>query len=57
MAAGVIIAREAGDTAIDGNGARHDITSTTTLAVTPELTGPIILAASQKPVVLGTDAR
>ncbi|MFF0722783.1 inositol monophosphatase family protein [Micromonospora sp. NPDC003816] len=56
MAAGVIIAREAGATVIDGNGARHDITSTTTLAVTPELTGSI-LAAYEKASSLGTNAR
>ncbi|QOC94898.1 inositol monophosphatase [Micromonospora craniellae] len=56
MAAGVVIAREAGATVIDGNGARHDINSTTTLAVTPELTGSI-LAAYEKAVAFGTNTR
>ncbi|WP_309246184.1 inositol monophosphatase family protein [Verrucosispora sioxanthis] len=56
MAAGVIIAREAGAAVIDGNGARHDMTSTMTLAVTPELMSPI-LAAYEKTLAVTPDAR
>ncbi|MDG4792951.1 inositol monophosphatase family protein [Micromonospora sp. WMMD1082] len=56
MASGVIIAREAGAVVIDGHGARHDMTSTTTLAITPELTDPI-LAAYQKAITIVADAR
>ncbi len=56
MAAGVVIAREAGAVVVDSDGARHDIASAVTLAVTPELTGAV-LAAYQKALAVVEDVQ
>lgn len=47
MAAGVVIAREAGAVVVDQDGGGHDINSTVTLAVVPQLV-EAVLAAYQK---------
>ncbi|MEV6690352.1 inositol monophosphatase family protein [Micromonospora sp. NPDC051196] len=54
MAAGVVIAREAGAVVIDGDGSQHDAGSAVTLAVTPALTDAV-LAAYQKALTIVED--
>ncbi|MEU6020559.1 inositol monophosphatase family protein [Micromonospora sp. NPDC047134] len=44
MAAGVLIAREAGAVVVDGDGAVHNIASAVTLAITPALSGAVLAA-------------
>ncbi|MFJ2629007.1 inositol monophosphatase family protein [Streptomyces sp. NPDC087532] len=63
MAAGVVIAREAGAVVMDLDGSEHNLASTATIAVTPSLQGPLISLLSRlrsspsyRPPVVG-DAR
>ncbi|MEU8260785.1 inositol monophosphatase family protein [Micromonospora sp. NPDC048999] len=56
MAAGVVIAREAGAAVIDQNGAAHDLDSTVTLAVAPLLV-EAVLGGYRKSVAKATEVR
>jgi myo-inositol-1(or 4)-monophosphatase len=53
MAAGVVIAREAGAVVIDQDGAIHDVDSTVTLAVAP-LLAEAVLATYHKAASMAT---